>query len=198
MKLFGFALLPNVETQKEIISFRRQFSDIFFGPMLSLSENLPHISILQCPFSENIPIKDIIENANSHFQLPITLTWDELIYQPVGWVFANVQKIPVLFSLQTYLLEQSEKYINRSSINPKKSTKGYTKEEIDSYFQYGYRYIGEAYKPHVTIGKIDEFLEIPLSAVLDFNENFSEQEVVFNRIIYYEAGEYGVAKRIIF
>jgi len=198
MVLFGFALLPNVETQKDIISFRKRFSDIFEGPMLSLSENLPHISILQCPFSENIPIKNIIENANSHFQLPITLMWENLIYQPVGWVFANVQKNPILFSLQSYLLKQSGKFINRSSIDTDKSIKGYTKEETDNYFQYGYRYIGEAYKPHITIGRIDESIEIPLSAVLDFNNNFSEQEVRFDRIAYYEAGVFGVAKRIIF
>ena len=99
MALFGFALLPNIEIQKEIISFRKRFPNTFEGPMLSLSENLPHISILQCPFSENIPIKDIIENTNSKYQLPITLTWDKLIYQPVGWVFANIRKIPVLFLL---------------------------------------------------------------------------------------------------
>ena len=198
MKLFGFALLPKVDVQKEIISFRQRYSDAFFGPMISLSENLPHISILQCPFNAKTPVEKIIKNANKQFQKPIILKWDKLIYQPVGWVFANVQKNDVISSIQAYLLNESGAYIDQFSIDRSKSTKGYTEKEVEYYFKYGYRYIGDAYKPHVTIGRIDEATEIPEIAITDFNNHFAGLNVEFDRIAYYEAGEFGVAKRILF
>jgi hypothetical protein len=198
MSLYGFALLPKKEVQEKIISFRKKYSDVFFGPMLSLSENLPHVSILQCPFFVNMPVKSIIKMANENLHPPITLKWENLIYQPVGWVFANIYKTPSLSALQMFLLENCEKYIDYSMIDQHNPLKGYNEREKEYYLKYGYRYIGDEYKPHVTIGRIDESTQIPENAVLDFKTTFSESEIEFDRIAYYEAGKFGAAKKILF
>lgn len=48
--LAGVALIPTEDHMEQFISFRKQCGENVSGPILSLETNLPHVTILQCPF----------------------------------------------------------------------------------------------------------------------------------------------------
>jgi len=50
MDLYGLALVPCLSDIAAIIDFQHRARRLIGGPVLSTETNLPHVSILQCPF----------------------------------------------------------------------------------------------------------------------------------------------------
>lgn len=87
MHLFGFALLPSVAVQQEVIDFQQHHLDELNGPVLGLETNLPHTSVLQHPYIQDVDYSLYLELAD----YAIESAWTDCYYQPVGWFFAGVE-----------------------------------------------------------------------------------------------------------
>lgn len=193
MKLYGFALLPTEEIQMELIAFQRRHPTSIAGPRLGLSENLPHTSILQCPYLPNLDYSEFLEFAPDCVESEFT----SFFLQPIGWLFAGIRKTDKLQQIQNELFDATKHLIDRTQIAPTSDLSGLPNLECENYLAYGYRYIGEAFLPHVTIGTTRSSTRQPREeAVSDFDRTFAGRKVVYDRAVFYEAGGYGALKRI--
>lgn len=195
MHLYGFALLPSVAVQQEVIDFQQRHLDELNGPVLGLDTNLPHTSVLQHPYVQGVDYAPYLGLAES----AIEATWTDCYYQPVGWLFAGVQSNPAMRRLQDRLLEATKRHIDTTQIDQRADLSKLTKLEAQNYQAYGYRYVGDAYRPHVTIGRAsDDRGDLSPELKRDFQKTFSGKSFSYDRIAFYEAGEFGSLKRVVY
>lgn len=153
MGLTGIALLPPPEVRQAIVDFQHENADCIDGPELGMDENLPHTSILQCPFDEALNRGALLAHLAGHIrQGDAFMQLGHLYYQPSDWIFGALENRQWLFDLQMVALQLSEVHIDRSRIS-QRTQPGLTIEEQVSYERYGYRYVGSCYRPHITIGR---------------------------------------------
>ena len=194
MGMFGFALLPREGIQRLLVDFRREHSDEIAGPALGMDSNLPHTTLLQCPYQPDLDYLGFLQLARG----PVASSFVEVCYQPVGWVFARVARTPELVALQGALLEATTPLIDTSRIDRSKDMRGYSERERMNYLAYGYRYLKEQYRPHVTLGRTACGREsVSAELVDDFRRKLTGTPVVFDRLAFYEAGEFGVMRRVV-
>ena len=194
MNLYGFALLPSVEIQERLIEFQRRHEDTVGEPRLGLDTNLPHTSVLQHPYDPGVdyePYLGVVEH-------PIESEWTEFYYQPKGWLFAGVRKTNQLDKLHRRLFDRTKQHIDTAQIGDHPDLAALTPQEQANYRAYGYRYLGDLYRPHVTIGRtLDDVTTADETVVRDFELEFFGKTVRYDRLAFYEAGEFGALKRIV-
>ena len=191
--LTGIAILPSAELQARLVEFRRDHLVEISGPMLGLSENCPHISVLQCPFVEDVDHQVIVDElAGWYSQHGGSLVFDRLIYQPVAWVFALLARQQWQNSLQTRALELTEYLIDTARIAGRVDDK-LTMAERESYLRYGYRYVGPSFLPHVTLGRTaGGAAELAAGLGEAFANEFMGTVDQPSEMVFYRAGESGV------
>lgn len=194
---FGLALLPDEELAERLVAFQERHEKELDGPTLGMEENLPHVSILQCPFvKEHLTetllgeIRDMLEQPNP------TAVLSHVSYQPVGWAFANLVKEPWMSRLQADALPLLEMFIDSGKIDTSKDFAGYSRQEVAYYSRYGYRYLFEEFRPHFTIGRTSSG-STSVSAALqkDFLKYFAGVAVRFRKLAFYQAGAHGAFAR---
>jgi len=210
MTLFGLGLVPCAADIASIVDFRQRAGHLIGGPMLGETTNLPHVSILQCPFDEDALTQSLLDciaeswSANRNCS-PVVGHFGPLLYQPVGWVFGPV--LPTLMStetgpwcadLQRLALERMRSCIDMAQIDVTRDTSQYTTCEREAYLRYGYRYVGDAFRPHVTLGRISGDTSAPAPELLGlYADSLASRCVTFDRLVFYRAGEYGVLAEIV-
>lgn len=201
MNLFGIALLPTVTLQKRIIRFRENCGSFVDGPILGTDTNIPHVSILQCPYFTNTPHRKLLREIgkDSLFLTPTSSHFSKISYQPIGWLFANVVTGTWLPKLQEICLSRSRDYIDVRFIDRNENFSGYSLNEKENYLKFGYRYVGKSFKPHVTIGRSPRETPESLPARVEsaFNMEFAGDEVIFDKLVFYRAGEFGALSEIL-
>jgi hypothetical protein len=120
-----------------------------------------------------------------------------LYYQPNGWIFADVMKTNELCILQNELLKESESYIDAKSIAIDVNMNAYCGGQKSNYLKYGYRYIGEEFIPHITLGRTHSAQHITAELVADFKNAFFGTTFIYDKLVYYEAGEFGALHKIV-
>lgn len=192
MPLTGIALLPSANLTGRLIDFQRRHADRIGGPRLGTAVNLPHVSIIQCPFSSLMPAEAILQEIVSVAAWDPRTVMTDFGYQPVGWLFAHVAREPWMFGLQEVCRARTEAYLAADEIDRSKDFSGYTPLEKQQYLSTGYRYMGEPYAPHFTVGRTlgDACAADPVMA-RDYRESLEGTPVVFDRIAVYRAGEHG-------
>jgi 2'-5' RNA ligase len=199
VELFGIALLPDVETRQRIVEFRESQQSNVGGPMLGMSTNLPHVTILQCPYFPDAPHAKSLDAVIEAVSLrSMQARFATLEYQHVGWVFADVKPEPWMARLQDACLEATLPFIDTAAINAAESFIGYTAAEQKNYLDYGYRYVGTSFRPHVTLGRsVDpEAVTLPPSLVEAFSGELGGSELTFSELVFYRAGEYGALAEV--
>jgi 2'-5' RNA ligase len=217
MTLYGFALLPDTGTQQKLIDFQQKHREFIGGAALGLDKNLPHVSLLQCPFDSEfdyLPImKRIISNSllvGSAFYSSVqefihenfTASFTELYRYPKNWLFAGVEQeadtaLSAHMGLQEILLNATKEHILYEQIDKKRDISKYTDAERKSFLKYGYKYIGDAFRPHITLGLVDD-QSAPTPAIKDnFNEMFVGKRFAFDSLVFYKAGETGACAEVI-
>lgn len=199
MELFGIALLPEVDARQRIVEFRESQQTHVGGPMLGMSTNLPHMSILQCPYFPDAPHAKILDAVVDTVSLrSMQALFATLEYQHVGWVFADVTPESWMTQLQDACLEATLPFIDTAAINANESFVGYTAAEQKNYLDYGYRYVGASFRPHVTLGRsVDaEALTLPPQLVEAFSSELGGSEITFSELVFYRAGEYGALAEV--
>jgi hypothetical protein len=152
----GFALIPNQIFLDKLIQFQRDINQKYnFTPSLSSEDNLPHITILQGTFTDSFDYDAValllskkLEQGNN------TLFFSEIIIKGLGWYFLLCRKSTWLQALHEYACELlQEQMIVTEAVRKADDLAYLTPLEKHHHLIYGYRYMEEAYLPHITLGR---------------------------------------------
>jgi 2'-5' RNA ligase len=200
LELYGIALLPEPEMRQKIVDFRSERERYVGGPKLGMDTNLPHMTILQCPYFPNAPHGDALRDTVERLSLGVSKShFTSVEYQHVGWVFADIASEPWLAELQNACLNATRQFIDLQQINPAENFLGYTEDEKRNYLSYGYRYVDASFRPHVTLGRSisPEAMTLPPELVEAFRDELGGATAVFNELVFYRAGDYGALTEVL-
>jgi 2'-5' RNA ligase len=161
-------------------------------PPLRMDGNLPHVTVFQGPFVEALAPDRELKRIGGSVSLPseVKLTFSGIVYQPTGWVFLSLDRPPLLDKLQDAVLAALAPHLDRDAFDTSKDTSRFTESERVSYAQYGYRYTGAAYAPHITLGRAEE--QVARELVRSAPERSTvPTEWIFDRLSFYVMGEHG-------
>nr|WSX74363.1 hypothetical protein OH826_11070 [Streptomyces sp. NBC_00899]WSX79572.1 hypothetical protein OH826_40435 [Streptomyces sp. NBC_00899] len=189
----GIALLPRSDHQRSAIRVQREVAgDDGLQPMLTSRGNLPHATVYQGPFLDSVVPGRELDRIRTALTLPreIRLTFTGIVHQPVGWVFLSLERPPLLEKLQEVVLGALAPHLDRRAFGESEDTSGYADGERASHARYGYRYTGEAYAPHITLGRTGEDAARSLVRAADARASVPGSWV-FDRLSFYVMGEHG-------
>lgn len=201
MKLYGIGILPDRQNTKKIIKFQNENISFFRSPKLSINGFLPHVSILQCPFYKKSLNQKLIDDvyelwSNIKFK-DKRLTFGEIYYQPNGWYFLKVKKEEWMTVFQREVLQLMKPLIDYKQIETNSGFPLYSKDERENFLKYGYRYIGKSFRPHITLGRNKNNLEINYQIYNQGLNLFNKKNFKYSKIVIYEAGIDGALAKII-
>lgn len=194
----GIALVPNPELQMGAITLRSTLEFVGLkGPELGLSENLPHVSLLQFDLAEVDQATSIIEQIHKRGRPLIAgskLVFDRVVFHPPDWIFWCCERQEWLSEIQQVALSVCRPFMHQGAQHARRTDEMTTAEQA-SYREFGYRFVGEAFLPHITLGRLDEgasptCLERVDPAVLRFASTGSSAQITV-----YEVGPGGAHVR---
>ncbi|WUH93648.1 2'-5' RNA ligase family protein [Streptomyces sp. NBC_00433] len=192
----GVALLPRADHLRTAIRVQHEVAGgHILHPPLTAEGNLPHTTVFQGPFLDTLTPEAELERIRGALTLPgeVRLNSPGIVYQPTGWVFLSLERSPLLEKLQDVVLAALAPHLDREAFAPK-DTSQYTDAEKAGYARYGYRYTGEAYTPHITLGHAEE--ETARALVRAAGERSSVPgSWIFDRLSFYVMGEHGAHAR---
>ena len=190
MTLVGVALLPSADSLDSLVQFSEHWRQDLGDLRLGRTQAIPHVSLHQIPVAS----VELFVRALSQFSGVVVgrSEFGSLYYQPVGWIFAMIQREVWMLDLQASVVAALDGLLDRSRMKQLDELDGYSDDERASYVRHGYRYVGEPFKPHFTIGRTDSArLDISAGCSADYARRFEGRPVEFNRIVGYRAGAHG-------
>lgn len=188
----GIALLPDAETGSRIIEFAQRWRDEIDDPRPGLTTNLPHVTVHQFPITETDRLPTVLAEVSHARSNAPTSTMGALVYQPVGWLFASVERQPWMDTLQLEVVRRVDPLVDRDALKTADELHGYTAAESASYLRHGYRYVGQTYRPHITLGRTSaKALELPDPCCATYRSEILGRTVSFERLVVYRAGPFG-------
>lgn len=189
----GIALLPSADHQRSAIRLQTEIGGAHsLRPALTPDGNLPHVTVLQGPFTDALDPKSELAKTAGSVALPkeIRLTATGIVHQPTGWIFLSLERPRLLTDLQEAALDVLDPYLDRAAFHTGEDVSRFTDDERASFARYGYRYTVDAYAPHMTLGRAEE--QIAQDLVRTAPERTSVQaEWTFDRLSFYVMGEHG-------
>lgn len=201
MTLTGIALLPDEYTRDALINFRHEIDAHVAGPRFGEAANLPHLSIFQSWFKESNPVtvehlRTVTSSLDSGTKPQSILT--EISTQSLGWVQARTPTQDWMNKLQAATLQISEPLLDPTRFNLKKKQSGLSKTENANLKKYGYRFIGEEFRPHFTLGRtLEANREVDDSVLDSFYKHLAGHPFLFTEIVYYQVGKHGALEEIL-
>ncbi|MBT3153854.1 2'-5' RNA ligase family protein [Streptomyces sp. CHD11] len=192
----GVALLPRADHLRAAVRLQADIGgEVRLQPPLHPDGNLPHVTLFQGPFENTLVPQEALEligtaafDSGLHGEVPLSSTG--VVYQPTGWLFLALERPPLLEALQKAALTALDRHLDRASFDGDKDVSRFTGAERASYERYGYRYTGEAYAPHMTLGRTEE--ETALELVRSARDRVDlPKEWVFDRLSFYVMGQHG-------
>jgi len=196
----GIALLPDEPYSSRLIELQNRAKALLeIGPPLSLSGNLPHLTLAQGAFSESTPFSQLI-NAASKCISQTSLTAVQptrLVYKSRGWIFLEVEKDKELDATHRCVADISSLHLTPPTDFTK--TSDYSEAEKASYLRFGYRYMYEAFYPHFTLGRVQSE---PSNQQIGCLNQLAEELNLFSpcpiaAVTIYEMGENGTHARTV-
>lgn len=189
----GVALLPRADHTRSAIRMQQALGgDRPLQPQLSEDGNLPHLTVFQGPFEDGVDPERELASIGASVSLPeqLSLASVGIVHQPTGWLFMSVERPALLEKLQEVVLDGLDRRLDRQAFDTSKDTSRFTEPERRSFARYGYRYTGDAYAPHITLGRTDE------ATALELVRTAPERTRVpaawgFDRLSFYVMGEHG-------
>jgi hypothetical protein len=151
----GVALLPITDDIVALVRAQSALAQIgSLSPALTPIRNLPHISLLQTEVPDNWDGADVVVKLAEALAIPIeSLTSETVFVQKPDWLFLGIRKTQTLVELQQLACRLMQDWLHPpTALGPHFAS--YSNAEKKSYAAYGYRYIGEAFLPHVTLGRM--------------------------------------------
>ena len=200
MELYGLALLPDEHTRAAVVAFQTRHSRHVTGPMLGVERNLPHLSILQCPYDPSTVTADTLRTLRGALPTGAAhATFTTFTHQPPGWLFANITAGRWLAGLHAAALAQTASAIRTDAIDRAADLAGHTASERRSYLRYGYRYVGADFRPHVTIGRCPPAspAAVPVPLARGYGHDLAGRGLTFAELVFYRAGEFGALAEVL-
>lgn len=170
---YGFAIVLDKDTEDRLIRFQHSVCGVGqFQPRLGTDKNQPHITLYQGSFDPGLQVDAVLQRACEFLTANRNslLTLLNIVYKPDSWYFLLVQRAAWLSELQQIFMKEIRHHI-RARSNVTKSLSGYTPSEIESFSEYGYRYVGSAFLPHVTLGRAPS--PLPSSTLEKLNHSWA-------------------------
>ncbi|MFD6323142.1 2'-5' RNA ligase family protein [Streptomyces sp. NPDC058442] len=192
----GVALLPRADHLRAAVRLQADIGgEVRLQPPLHPDGNLPHVTLFQGPFEDTLDPAEALKligtaAAENGLHGEMSLSTTGVVYQPTGWLFLALERPPLLEALQEAAVAALDRHLDRASFDGSKDVSRFTDAERASYERYGYRYTGEAYAPHVTLGRAEE--ETAMELVRTARDRVDlPKEWVFDRLSFYVMGEHG-------
>ena len=190
MALVGLGLIPDESIVTALITFRQRWEGSIGGPMLGTQSNIPHISMYQFPSDDpaNLLIPESLGPPTGSF-----LHWTQLAYQPVGWIFANVAREDWIDNYQALVVQSLLPQLDHRLLQEKEELVGYSDKEKENYLRFGYKYVADEFRPHVTLGRTnDNQTSVPRECIDDFGRQpFTKERIPLSKVVLYRAGPLG-------
>jgi hypothetical protein len=174
----GFALIPNQLFLEQLIEMQLKINQKYsLQPSFSMEANLPHVTIVQGNFQEELDYKKTAHLLSQQIEsVDVSLSFTDFIYKELGWFFLLCQKDRWLLDLhQTacnlliedmVVTEESKQADDLLFLSPL---------ERHNHLTYSYRYMGEAYLPHITLGRY--ITEIHAEVLHDFQNIWQKYSI---------------------
>ncbi|MFB7134441.1 2'-5' RNA ligase family protein [Streptomyces sp. NPDC056237] len=189
----GVALLPRADHTRSAIQMQKSLGgESPLRPPLSEEGNLPHLTVFQGPFVDALEPERELARISASVSLPneLSLASVGIVHQPIGWLFMSVERPVLLQKLQETVVDRLAPHLDRDAFDTSKDTSRFTETERASFAQYGYRYTGDAYAPHITLGRTEEDTALELVRTAPERIHVPE-EWTFDRLSFYVMGEHG-------
>ncbi len=133
----GIGLIPETNVLAELVRVRQQIGACgVTGPSLGLGSNLPHISLFQGKFDDAVRPKRALYELKQYVersQQRLTVTWRDVVYQPVNWLFLLCDIAKVLCDAQQLVVQQLAPHLTPDAVDVNRNLVGLTPAERDSY-----------------------------------------------------------------
>ncbi|MEU2021866.1 2'-5' RNA ligase family protein [Streptomyces sp. NPDC016469] len=190
----GIALLPCPDHTRAAVRLQQDLGAAGepLRPVLSEDGNLPHLTVFQGWLDDGLEPGPLLERIAASLSLPaaISLASAGLVHQPTGWLFMSVERPALLGKLQETVIGLVGPHLDRSAFDTAQDMSHFTDAERASYARYGYRYTGEAYTPHLTLGRTDERTALALARTGP-GRTAVPGTWTFDRLSCYVMGEHG-------
>lgn len=190
----GFALICQSPFFEEVIKIENQIhQSAGFFDSLGANINLPHTTLFQGEMDDTIDYAEIAKKIALETKrlIPnLKITFSKVVYVPEGWYFLECEKTEALQRLHNFTLKLVEPYIVLTEGRLKRNTRNMPRNQIDALKNYGYRYAGSAFHPHITVGRATEKNE---DVILKLNNAFGalDKNTSIGRITVYKMGNNG-------
>ena len=179
--MYTIALLPNKATQKRIVSFTKEYKNEFCGQMLDMKINQPHVTLLKTAFKPETDLKELLNILVSEYKKTSPSGFLQgLQVNPRRALISHLSNDDNIVAMHNLLLPHVKPLVDKANIKNKKFV-GDTVEEVESYFKYGYRYTGDKFYSHLSLGRLNDE-EIPYDLEKAFEDNFLGELISFDRI----------------
>lgn len=192
----GVALIPEPLLLDRLIAFQHDHQDVLGLPKLGRKFCVPHLTLYQGNLFESDLDEwklRILLGASNRSELASRL-WS-LSHQPADWLFVNCDVPAAVCTLQHRVIRLVSP-LSRPDRGTTEDTTGFTPDEQESQWQYGYRYVGPAFRPHFTIGTRSD-PHLPEELRRAFESTLLDAPVHFNQLTFYRCGERGSLASVI-
>jgi 2'-5' RNA ligase len=198
----GIAILPSAMCRSRIIEAQRNLlSQIKIEPELNHSYNHPHVTLVQGRFSAVDPVVSAakaVAEVITRFDSQLSLVFTKIEYQERGWLFASIERSSELRLLHDVAFARCAPFLIVAEDDLAKDVWNYTQLERLNFKRFGYRYIGEAFYPHITLGKDRTMTPEALKAIGEqhFRSTLGIHDAA-EAVTVYEMGAHGSHHRIL-
>jgi hypothetical protein len=199
----GVALLPRADHLRTAVRLQKDVGgDVALEPPLRPDGNLPHVTVFQGPFTDTLVAAEALDRIGSSaaavgLRGELALCSAGVVYQPTGWLFLALERPPLLEDLQRTALATLAPHLDRAAFDRTKDVSRFTDAERAGFEAYGYRYTGDAYAPHMTLGRAPE--DVALELVRTASQRVAlPKEWVFDRLSVYVMGQHGAHAETLF
>lgn len=194
----GVALIPEKDTMKKFIALREKYDEHFISPPLGIESNLPHMTIFQSYFDDDIDYHYVLSSLSQRSEYVKNLKIQYVGYVPQGWIFSYINNNESLQRLHNDSFMSLRDHIAHDEVPREIDFTGFNESEKQYHLTYGYKYLFEQYSPHITLGvSCDDYMNTLNSIHDEYNDVLLGQDIVFDRIVFYEAGVFGTCKTVI-
>jgi hypothetical protein len=188
---YDIALLPNKELSQKLVDISQKLSDPLPLFKLDGEKVFPHLSLYMARFAgDNLAaVQEVVLGISKSFApLPLTAAG---YHQSRGYLDVEYQRNGHLLALQPRIIESVNTLRDRSFDSQKiriTGAEGLAKTNIG---QYGYKYVGDLWRPHATITRFAGDAAID-AALLPNPSVFSG---TYSLLGIFELGEHGTCIR---
>lgn len=190
----GIGLLPSAADMQRIIACQKQIAQIEqLSFLLNDTDCLPHLSLIHICGADAAAARRSAEQGFEKLigTLPIDGGIVGHVYVSHGWYFCDVERDEKLMGFHQRAFDMAAPYLQAGS-KTDKDISHYSEHEKKMYSQYGYRFIGQSFAPHVTLGRTFQKSRSPRHAeIVALCQNQLWGTIRFDRLAMFDVGENG-------